>query len=108
MDQQFITRRDMITMMDTGDPFDLSVVTCNLEKNTGGILYHIKNATKNEWVSAEEFHKQEKLQPRSKMRLKKDPRHYANSTRNILLINGDLFKIHIRLVTTFNNKTVIP
>jgi hypothetical protein len=36
----------------------------------------------------------------------KDPHHWSNSTRNVLLPNGQKRKLHIRLIIEFNNKKV--
>lgn len=37
----------------------------------------------------------------------KAPKHYANATRNIQTPNGDIVKVHIRLIKQFNGMIVI-
>ena len=43
----------------------------------------------------------------SSTKVKKNPNHIKNSTRNILLPNGQIRKCKIRLITQFNNKKVV-
>jgi hypothetical protein len=39
---------------------------------------------------------------------KKNPKHYENSTRNILeVVTGNIYKVHIRLLTSINQKRII-
>ena len=38
--------------------------------------------------------------------VKKNPNHWVNSTRNILLPNGQIRKVHIRLIIEFNHQKV--
>lgn len=93
--------------MDAGQVFQISFVTADDQKNTGGELITVARARKHNWLSPADRKKQQQLQPVSSM-VKKDPRHFANSTRNIqLLSNSDIRKIHIRLIRTFNHKTVL-
>lgn len=92
--------------MDSGRKFSMSVITCDLRKGTGGELLEIKQAHKHNWLSKDEFKKQQSLQPASQV-LKKDPRHYDNSTRNIILPGSETRKIHIRLIRKFNGKIVL-
>lgn len=40
----------------------------------------------------------------NKTDFKKSPSHYEHATRNVVLENGHIKKIHIRLILTFNNK----
>lgn len=94
--------------MDSGVEFGpISFVTCDRRKGKGGELITVEKATKHGWLSPEERRLQEKLQPQSKIILK-HPRHYENSTRNILILkNGEIRKLHIRLIRKFNGKIVL-
>lgn len=93
--------------MDAGQVFQISFVTADHHKNTGGELLHVARARKHAWLSPADRKKQQRLQPTSSM-VKKDPRHFENSTRNIqLLSNGDVRKVHIRLIRKFNHRTVL-
>lgn len=84
----------------------MTFITADLHKGTGGELISVENFHKHNWLSPAEFRKQQKLQPTSSM-IKKDPRHYENSTRNIVLVGGEIRKVHMRLIRTFNSKTVL-
>lgn len=92
--------------MDTGNKFGFSFITCNIKEDTGGELIEVEQAHKHNWISPEDYKKQQRRQPSSKM-IKRDPRHYDNSTRNIILPGGEVRKVHIRLIRTFNGKRVL-
>lgn len=93
--------------MDSGEEFSISFITCNEAKATGGELITVEKARKHNWLSPEDRKKQALQQPASKI-IKKHPRHYENSTRNISLSNnGDIRKVHIRLIRKFNGRTVL-
>lgn len=93
--------------MDSGEEFSISFVTCDNRKEKGGEWINIERATKANWLSPEERKKQEQLQPSSQL-IKKDPRHYDNSTRNIRIVsNSDTRKVHIRLIRKFNGRIVL-
>ncbi len=91
--------------MDAGETFSIGFRTCNVLKNTGG-----------EWVALEECKKflrktvaemTAEHKPHE-LKLKRDPRHFENSTRNILIISsGQIIKVHLRLIRMFNSKPVI-
>ncbi len=46
--------------------------------------------------------------PRLKEAKRKNPAHFKNLTRNLVLPNQELRKVHIRLITQFNGQKVIP
>lgn len=93
--------------MDAGQVFQISFITSDDQKGTGGELISVARARKHGWLSPAERKQQQRMQPSSNL-LKKDPQHFANSTRNIqLLNNSDIRKIHIRLIRKFNHKTVL-
>lgn len=97
--------KNMITYIDSGQPFSLSFVTYDHKRKKGGEWINVKSAVK---LMAPE--KQQKAidaaQPSFTM-VSRNPNHFENSTRNIKLQNGSIRKIHIRLVRLFNNKKVI-
>lgn len=100
-----ISLKEVLKYMDTGHPFSICFVTCDTKKGTGGEWIEIKNCRKHMHLSAEKLRRLEKAQPVSGY--KKDPKHYENSTRNLKLPNGEIRKVHIRLIRKFNNKTVL-
>lgn len=92
----------MLQWMDTGQPFDLEFITADKRKDEGG-----------EWKKIVQGRKRMQLGVKSlesgvrHLQVHKNPHHYENSTRNIVLQNGELRKVHIRLIRRFNGKTVI-
>jgi hypothetical protein len=103
----FISLKDVLAQMDSGEPFSIVFITCDQRKGTGGEIITVEKAYKQKWLSPEERKQQQLLQPASNI-IKKHPRHYENSTRNIRLAsNGDIRKVHIRLIRKFNGKTVL-
>lgn len=92
--------------MDTGRKFDITAITCDTKKDTGGEILEGSQVHKHNWVNPAEYKRLQKLQPTRNV-LRKDPRHYENSTRNIVFAGGEIRKIHIRLIRKFNGKTVL-
>ncbi|WP_217425252.1 hypothetical protein [Flavobacterium sp. 14A] len=88
-------------------PFDIEFRTRNKNNNTGGVLKNYKNAklligTKQKgkaFIDAEHFYRKE--------RIRKNPNHFENATRNIELENGRIIKINFRYITKFNDQEVI-
>jgi hypothetical protein len=102
-----ITLKEVLGWMDSGEPFSIAFVTCDQHRGTGGELIEVEKAFKASWLSPADRKKMDKLQPASQM-LQRNPRHYENSTRNIVLANNsDIRKLHIRLIRKFNNKIVL-
>ena len=103
---QFITLKNALKLMRKCDdrgfavPFSLRWVTYDEARKTGG---KIKNAEKAVLPTQEQRRAQGLEQP-SRGR---QPRHFANQTRNIKLMNGDLCKVHIYLITRINNMIVL-
>lgn len=93
--------------MDSGERFSISFITCDRHRGKGGELIEVLEATKSGWLSPEQRKQQKHLQPESAVS-KRHPRHYENSTRNICLTaNGDIRKVHIRLIRKFNGRVVL-
>jgi len=92
--------------MDSGAPFSMVVITCDRKKQQGGEWLHINEAVKHEPITKEQRYKLSRLQPASDM-VRKNPRHYENSTRNIRMKGGEIRKIHLRLVRQFNGAVVL-
>jgi hypothetical protein len=88
-------------------PFDIEFRTRNKNNNTGGVLKKYQNAklligTKQKgkpFIDAEHFYRKE--------RIRKNPNHFENATRNIELENGRIIKINFRYITKFNDQEVI-
>lgn len=91
-------------------PFSISVRTFQRFSKTGGAL--------KKWDRAKLVMKEEnpnadsvlslRVKPKRRTLFKKNPDHYENKTRNIRIIpQGDIKKINIRLIISFNGKKVI-
>lgn len=94
----------MILCMDRGETFSIGFRTFDHKKDTGGEWIYFDKACKHNYLTAEErlseLHKKDPL--------RRNPQHYKNSTRNIRVIaNGNIVKVHIRLIRKFNGKTVM-
>lgn len=102
-----ITLKEVLSWMDSGQPFSIAFITASKKSGTGGEWIEIAEATKSGWMTPADRKLQEKLQAPSEG-LRKDPKHYENSTRNIRIVaNNDIRKVHIRLIRRFNGKTVL-
>ncbi len=104
MELETISLKDFIAYMDTGQTFSIGFRTYNKRLGTGGEYIYFKEACKfNHLTAAERISEIHKKTP-----LLKNPDHYNNSTRNIkVLANGNIVKIHLRLVRKFNERIVL-
>jgi len=113
MNTEFIRLWDVLDIMDLVDAegrpvrFQVKYVTANRATGEGGDIIELKDACK----CSIRMKKGGELFPQKKSihaadKLAKDPRHWVNSTRNILLPNGQKRKLHIRLIIEFNHKKV--
>ncbi len=113
MNSEFIRLWDVLEIMDSVDAhgkpvrFQVKYVTANRTTKEGGEIIELKDACK----CSVKTRKGEEIFPEKKHfhtieRISKDPRHWTNSTRNILLPNGQKRKLHIRLIIEFNHKRV--
>lgn len=113
MNSTFIRLWDVLEIMDSmdghGKPirFQVKYVTANRSTKEGGDMIELKDACKCSvrTKQGKEIFAERKNFPVNAM-VSKDPRHWSNSTRNILLPNGQKRKLHIRLIIEFNNKKV--
>lgn len=83
----------------------IAFITADHKRGTGGEWIEIPIATKHEFVTTREKEKIAKAAPSSDM-VHRNPNHYENSTRNLRLPNGEIRKVHLRLITQFNNLIV--
>lgn len=90
--------------MDAGEVFSIGFRTCNITQQTGGEWIEYPIAVKQQ----HHFGESTKMVAAEKPAYKKDPKHYENSTRNIrILPDGEIRKVHLRLIRRFNSKTVL-
>ena len=97
--------KDALIEMKNGDPFSISFVTLDQARKVGGEIISIEKcmlASLNDELRKEiGFTVTE-----NKTDFKKKPKHYENATRNILMENGHIKKVHIRLILQFNDNKV--
>ena len=113
MNSNFIRLWDVLEIMDSLDGiekpvrFQMKFVTANRLEETGGEIIELKDAQKcsGKTKQGKPIFAAKKNIPVVE-RITKDPNHWVNSTRNILLPNGQKRKLHIRLIIEFNNKKV--
>lgn len=99
-----ITTRDMLAEMRKTDrngnpiPFDVTFVTCDRQRNTGGKVKSLTGA----YMNRTELDRTERERKKTGVQY-----HYRNATRNLKTANGDLTKVHIYLITRFNGMIVL-
>lgn len=90
------------------EPFTITVVTCDLNRDKGGEILELKNV-KLAWAEGKKLNPQKQSTPIEKDSQpvhRKNPQHYYHGTQNLLLENGMTRKVHVRLVLTYNGKKV--
>ena len=88
-------------------PFDIEFRTYNRNNKMGGVLKRYEKAKLligkklkgKPFIDAEYFYRE--------VRVRKNPNHFDNRTRNIELTGGQIKKINILFITKFNNHEVI-
>lgn len=107
MSEPFITLKEALLVIDSGRPIgSITFVTADFHKDTGGEWIEMNDVRKHNWIDPEEYKKQQRLKLTSN-RLKKNPNHFLNSTRNLVTAGGQIRKVHIRLIRKLNGKTVL-
>jgi len=113
MNSEFIRLWDVLEIMDSVDAegrparFQVKYVTADRRTKEGGEIIEMNDARRCSirTKKGEEVFPQQKNFPVIE-KTAKDPRHWDNATRNILLLNGQKRKLHIRLIIEFNHKRV--
>lgn len=101
-----IPLKDVLESMDAGNDFSMAWVTSDDKRDTGGEWIEVKQARKHDWTTPQEARRLERAQPKD-LRVKRNPHHYENSTRNIIMPNGEIRKVAIRLIRRFNGMVVM-
>jgi hypothetical protein len=83
--------------------FSCTVITCDLDRDKGGEILTLHNVRLNK-ISKKAKEIREKQTEESISIL---PNEKKNATRNLLLQNGEIRKIHIHLIIKFNGQEVI-
>jgi hypothetical protein len=86
--------------------FDIKFVTADRIRKTGGEIIEIKQGCKCVGKKNGKVVFDTRKASTDIPKIPKDPNHWVNSTRNILLPNGLIRKVHIRLIIEFNGQKV--
>lgn len=111
---QMIRLSEVLEAMDSkdeaGNPrsFDIRFVTASRSRGTGGEIVEILGARKGITRGKEGAVLDRRIaKALSGKKQGRDPRHYENATRNLILPNGLCRKISIWLILEFNHQKVI-
>jgi hypothetical protein len=98
---------DCLDAEDKPARFQLKYVTADREKGTGGDIIELTEARKcpGKTKSGEPKSIRQKSAVQNEI-VQKNPNHWIYSTRNMLIPNGQIRKVHIQLIIEFNNKKV--
>lgn len=89
-------------------PFDADVYTYNKNSKKGGVLKSYQNVKLLAWEKQERTLQGLTKQATAEVKTTRNPNHFQNRTRNIELPNGDIRKIHLRLIDSINGQKVLP
>ncbi len=112
MNSNYIQLSNALDLMDRldddGKPerFHVKFVTADRIRRSGGEIIEIPSGRKcvGNRNGKTVFDSRQKADHNSS--ISRQPNHWVNSTRNIILPNGGIRKIHIRLIIEFNNQKV--
>lgn len=106
--EDVILRSEVLKQADSGEPFDMVIVSCDRKRGTGGELITVKGWQK---LGTEEVAAKLPGQLRKTGRaIVRSPHHWVNKTINIFNPNNRALhpiKVHFRLIQFFNGKRVI-
>lgn len=105
MEQGVISLDQVLAYMDSGQPFNLTHVTADENRGTGGEI-----KVRNGWVKCRHDAVPEVILRRNKVyqKLKRDPKYGQNKNRLIMHpVTHEIREVHIRLICTFNGKRVV-
>ena len=113
MNDTYIRLWDVLDEMDRidaeGKPlkFQMKFITANRDLGSGGDIIEIKDGCKcvGKKKDVDPIFQKDKLVLAEKKETR-NPLHWIHSTRNILLPNGQIRKVHIRLIIEFNHRKV--
>jgi hypothetical protein len=94
---------EVLRTLDSGAECSLAFRTFDFRKCRGGEYVDIEKCR----IHHHKTH-EERLEERRELRYHKNPQHFKNSTRNVVVLpGGEIRKLHIRLIRKFNGKTVL-
>src|SRR5689334_18661276 len=106
--EQSILRSDVMKLIDNGDEFDMTFITADRKRGTGGELIDVKGWTKmNVQDPIEVLPGRFRRKARTMIR---NPNHWEHKTINICNPTNSRMhphKVHFRLIQIFNSKRVL-
>ena len=93
--------------MNTGERFTITFVTLDKKRKTGGDLVTLENARKHQAGNIAEAHGKTSEPPAPGETAGTNPNHTRNGTINIKCADGNIRKVHTRLIVKFNNEEVL-
>jgi hypothetical protein len=109
MNENVILLKDALKLMDRFDhkgkaiPFSVSFYTADRRRDSGGEMKSIKGAI----LSKNNKDLPQHVRNVDGFGQSKAPKHFANATRNIQAPDGNITKVHIRLLKSFNGNKII-
>lgn len=103
----FILLKEVLNEIDRTDEqghpvsFNMKFVTADRKRRTGGEIIEANNVHKCITI------RNNKVVYDSRPHVSRNPHHFTNATRNIIFPNGQIRKVHIRLIIEFNNQRVL-
>ena len=101
-------RSEALKEADSGEPFDMIIVTADRRRGTGGDLIELKG-----WAKMSNEKEARKITAggrRKALHMVRHPNHWENKTINVFNPNNRAvhpIKVHFRLIQFFNGKRVI-
>jgi hypothetical protein len=100
--------KDVLDEMAKGEPFSMTFVTYDGKRKRMGELIEVESAKCTWKEKSAEGSKNKAPEGNTEVVVKtRQPNHWENATRNIVINGTQIRKVHIRLITKFNGKTVI-
>jgi hypothetical protein len=113
MIQGTIFLKDALRQMLEDKPFSMTFVTFDGKRNRMGDLVEVENA-KCTWKESTGMQTSPETKNETKaetnpaeLKRTREPNHFENATRNIVINGTQIRKVHIRLITFFNGMKVI-
>ncbi|MGK4567843.1 hypothetical protein [Flavobacterium sp. 3HN19-14] len=88
-------------------PFDLTYRTFNTQSKSGGKLKSYSGAKYLPEKNPNAIHQDNIFNILNPIKTERNPRHFANRTRNIEISDGSVRKVRIDFIITINNQQVI-
>jgi hypothetical protein len=101
---EVLDKMDQLDDHGKGIEFHMKFVTCDKKQDTGGEIIEIINGRK--CIGKKKGKVIFDGNVKNESKVNKNPNHFMNQTRNILLENGQIRKVHIRLIIEFNHYKV--